>query len=99
MTIQCLSNTQKKYVHRVFLHQEDVEPEESGGIVRRVRAHPPEYATIEARILDRKGYFAPWLEKKLTEDSVHEPWYVVHLKIERNLLLARHQANNQQGAA
>ena len=29
--------------------------------------HPPELPEFEFRVLDRKGYKAPWLERKMTE--------------------------------
>lgn len=32
-------------------------------------ADPPEDEFFEYQLLDRKGYLAPWLEKKLTQDD------------------------------
>lgn len=32
-------------------------------------ADPPEAEEFEFRLLDRKGYPAPWLERKMTEDD------------------------------
>jgi len=31
---------------------------------------PPDIRGFEFRILDRKGYLAPWLERKVTPDTI-----------------------------
>ena len=32
--------------------------------------HPPEPGRVEFKILDRRGYLAPWLERKLNNQSI-----------------------------
>ena len=50
---------------------------------------PPEDEEIEFRVLDRKGYPAPWLEKKMNEED--------RIRIEKELLALKEDDSDYDG--
>lgn len=50
---------------------------------------PPEDEEIEFRVLDRKGYPAPWLEKKMDEED--------RIRIEQELLALKEDDSDYDG--
>lgn len=44
-------------------------------------AHPPEYEEFQFTILDRKGYKAKWLEKKLTIKDIDRLLEEFHIEL------------------